>query len=336
MVTVLVTGASGVGGSATVRTLRDRTDHEVVAVDMAPSPAALVAADRMRAVPPAASDEWVPEMAAVVEEFDADAVVPLVEEELVRLDALAEAVPDDVAFVAPRAELVEKTTDKYAFARLMGERGLAAPNTYLGSEAADVPASDFPAMVKPRRGRGSDGVTRVDDRNDLQQRLAAADRDPDDLIVQAYVEGTEYTTSVVATSDDDLLAVVPKQVIEKRGNTYRGVTRSRSAVVRSCRAVADELRPHGPLNVQQVVDDESGDAYTIEINPRFSSTACLTVAAGVNELDLLVREFRGESVAEPEGFTEGVHLVRHTDELFVTDRELDSLRRKAEDSRTTD
>lgn len=329
MVTVLVTGASGVGGSAAVRSLQDRTEHDVVAVDMEPTAAALCTADRMRAVPPASSDEWVPEMAAVVEEFDVDAVIPLVEEELVRLDDLRAAVPDAVAFVAPRDELIEKTTDKYAFSRLMDGRGLAVPNTHLASDASAVPADDFPAMAKPRRGRGSDGVTYLEDRGELRTYLASTDRDPDEIVVQAHVEGTEYTTSVVATSDDDLLAVVPKRVLEKRGNTYRGVTASESTVVRSCRNVFEELGPHGPLNVQQVVDEESGEAYTIEVNPRFSSTACLTVAAGVDELDLLVREFCGESVAEPEGFTEGVHLVRYTDERFVTEGELDSLRREA-------
>lgn len=329
MVTVLVTGASGVGGSAAVRSLQDRTEHDVVAVDMEPTAAALCTADRMRAVPPASSDEWVPEMAAVVEEFDVDAVVPLVEEELVRLGDLRAAVPDGVAFVAPRDGLIERTTDKYAFSQLMEERGLAVPNTYLAGDAAAVPPSDFPAMAKPRRGRGSDGVTYLEDRDELRNYLASTDRDPDEVIVQAHVEGTEYTTSVVVTSDDDLLAVVPKRVVEKRGNTYRGVTEAEPAVVRSCRNVFEELRPHGPLNAQQVVDEESGEVHTIEVNPRFSSTACLTVAAGVDELDLLVREFCGESVAEPEGFAEGVHLVRHTDERFVTEAELDSLRREA-------
>lgn len=329
MVTVLVTGASGVGGSATVRTLQDRTDHEVVAVDMDPSPAALATAERMYTVPPATSDEWVSEMASLVDEFDVDAVVPLVEEELVRLADLRAAVPDDVAFVAPRDELVETATDKYLFSKLLEERGLAVPNTYLASNASDVPSSDFPAMAKPRRGRGSNGVEYLEDSDDLWRLLASMERDLDDVIVQEYVEGTEYTTSVVVTSDDDLLSVVPKRVLEKRGNTYRGVTRFRSAVVRSCRDLFDELNPHGPLNAQQIVDEESGEAYVIEVNPRFSSTACLTVAAGVNELDLLVRDFCGESVAEPGDFTEGVHLVRHTNERFLTEERLESLRREA-------
>ena len=78
------------------------------------------------------------------------------------------------------------------------------------------------------------------------------------------------------------------------------------------------------MNAQQIVDDETGVVYTIEINPRFSSTACLTVNAGVNELDLLIRDAVGEVVTAPPEFTPGIHLVRYTASLFVDENRLAS------------
>jgi carbamoyl-phosphate synthase large subunit len=288
--------------------------------------------DRWRVVPPADADSWPVELARVVEEFDADAVVPLVDEELARLSALTDRLLDEVGVVAPCQSVVDDALDKYRMTRRLAADGLSVPDTRLATEADDLPAEAFPVIVKPRRGRGSRGVQKVDSRAELDAHLDGTDRPPSELLLQEHVAGTEYTTSVVATQDNRLLAVVPKEAIAKEGCTVRGATRLEPTVVASCKRVFESLTPAGPINVQQIADAETGEVHTIEINPRFSSTACLTVAAGVNELDLLVRDAVGERVAVPDGFETDLHLVRYTDELYVQESELSALPRKQRDT----
>lgn len=320
MATVLVTGAGGTGGTATVRTLVETTAHEVVGVDMDPMAAGLYVADESAVVPAATADDWPAEMARVIERFGVDAVVPLVDEELPRIPALRERT-DDTAFVLPRQEVVRDTLDKYRLATVLAEHGVATPETGLGTELSKVTANDFPLVVKPRRGRGGEGFAVLDSTGDCERYLAETERRHDQLVVQELVAGTEFTTSVVGTGEE-LLSVVPKEVIEKRANTRRGVTRRNSAVIASCRDIFDALEPAGPLNVQHIVDEATNAPVVIEINPRFSSTACLTVAAGVNELDLQIRDALGESVTAPEGFTAGRYLLRHTDHTVLDESEL--------------
>ncbi|WP_115865072.1 ATP-grasp domain-containing protein [Halorussus litoreus] len=332
MATVLVTGVGSTGGTGTIGALQDHSDHEVVGVDMDPTATGFHLVDRGRVVPPASDDSWPVEMAAVVDEFDADAVVPLVDEELARLSELDERLPDEVGLVAPRQSVVDDTLDKYRMARRLADAGLSVPTTRLASEVVeggsedfdsdDLAPDDFPVVVKPRRGRGSRGVAKLDSLAALEAHLAETDRVAEDLVVQEYVSGTEYTTSVVATRDDRLLSIVPKEAIAKEGCTVRGATRLEPSVIASCKRIFSALSPGGPINVQQLRDDETGEVYTIEINPRFSSTACLTVEAGVNELDLLVRDALGERVEAPEGFEADLHLVRYTDELYASESEL--------------
>lgn len=320
MATVLVTGVGGASGIGAVRSLTDLTSHAVVGVDMDPRAAGLYLADEGRVVPPASDDSWASVIDAVVTEFDVEVVIPTVDEELARLPSLVDALPADVPVVAPRPGVVEAALDKYRTYVRLRDAGRSVPETWLASDLPPVEAHSFPLLVKPRRGRGSRGVRRVDDPDELTGALEASDADPESLLVQEFVEGTEYTTSVVATRDGRLLGVVPKVALEKDGSTVTGVTRRSRPVLAECRSLFETLQPDGPMNVQQIVG-EDGTPYTIEINPRFSSTSCLTAAAGVDEFDLLVRDRLGETVSPPEEFEEGLYLQRYRDHVFVPGEE---------------
>jgi carbamoyl-phosphate synthase large subunit len=322
MATVLVTGVGGASGVGAVKSLHAETDYEVVGVDMKPDSAGIRLADRGTTVPGATDETWPDAIADVVDRFDVDVMVPTVDEELARLPVLSERLNEDVPIVAPRQDVIDVSLDKYATAERLADAGLEVPSTWLGSNADEVDSAHYPLLVKPRRGRGSRGVARLEDESELEAYLDRTTRSLDDLLVQAYVDGVEYTSSVVVTHENRLLSVVPKEAIEKDGSTVLGATRRASAVSASCRALFDALKPAGPLNVQQIVD-ETGTPYTIEINPRFSSTSCLTAAAGVNEFDLLVRDALGESVDAVDDYVADRYIIRYQDHLFADADELD-------------
>ena len=312
MATVLVTGVGGASGIGALRALGETTTYDLVGVDMDPDAAGLYLADAGRAIPPANDGQWGPVMKDVIDEHDVDVVVPTVDEELTELGAL----PEDVPVVAPRPVVVEMALDKYETHQRLAEAGHSVPRTWLASEAAAIPEDAYPLIRKPRKGRGSRGIERVETPADLDGALEGAERPADGVLLQELVEGTEFTTSIVATGDDRLLGVVPKEAMEKEGSTVKGVTRSQPAVREACRDIAGTLSPAGPMNVQQIVADD-GTPYTIEINPRFSSTACLTVKAGVNELDLLIRDALGEPVSGPDDYESGVYFLRYDNHVFV-------------------
>lgn len=316
MATVLVTGVGGPTGIGAIRSLHERTDHEVVGVDMDPTAAGLHLADAGHTVPPASDDEWAETLCSLVTAHDVDAVVPTVDEELAVLASLSQALPADTPVVAPRPGVVDTALDKYRTYTRLDDTGHNVPRTWLATDRDAVDRSAFPLLVKPRRGRGSRGIERVADPDELTAHLAATEYQPSSLLLQEFVAGTEYTTSVVATRDDRLLAIVPKEAVRKEGSTVTGMTRRCPPVRAECESIHETLTPEGPINVQQIVDDE-GIPYTIEINPRFSSTSCLTAAAGVDEFDLLVRDALGESVAAPGPFETELYIRRYDDHVFV-------------------
>lgn len=320
MATVLVTGVGGACGSSMVESLKTTTSHTVIGVDMDPYAAGIQLADGGQSVPAATDPTWADAMATVVDEFDVDVVVPTVDEELKERDSLSAAL-GSVPTVAPTQTVIEMAMDKYQTYQQLREAGHSVPNTWLATDAADIPAAEFPLIIKPRQGRGSRGIQRVETKKALATAIEQSSYAREELLCQAFVSGTEYTTSVVGTTTNRLLGIVPKEAVQKDGSTVIGATRTEPIVTRSCREIFETLNPAGPINVQQIVA-EDGTPYTIEINPRFSSTSCLTVAAGVDEFDLLIRDALGESVAAPNGYESDRYILRYDGHLFADADEL--------------
>jgi len=317
-VTVLVTGAGGTGGMASIQALQRTTEFTVVGADMNPKAVGLYAADDAVMVPPATEDGWGEQMRDHIVEYDVDVVLPLIDEEVAQISDIRSAAPE-TAFVAPTAQFVKKCLDKYRLMTELDAAGITVPETWTVEEALDLDERAYPLVFKPRTERGGRGVRIVESPDALREELAGATRSRENLLVQEYVDGVEFTTSVVCTTGNDVLSVVPKEAVQKDRSTVHGVTRDSPAVTSSCRQIADRFKPSGPINVQQICDND-GVPHVIEINPRFSSSACLTVAAGVNELDLLIRDSLNLPYEAPDGFESDLHMFRYTDQLFVSDR----------------
>ncbi|NKY99079.1 ATP-grasp domain-containing protein [Nocardiopsis alborubida] len=312
-VSVLVTAAGAEGTPGKILRLRE-AGYRVVAADIDRRAAGLYLADQAYVVPHGHSPDYAPEVLRICALERIRAVVPLVDEELLTVWALAD---HGVQVLLPRAETVACCLDKLTLMELLYESGVPVPKTRLAARGHD--GLDFPIIVKPRWGRGSRGVFVVRDADDLALTL---DRGGDDLsrvIVQEYVEGPEYSTSVVLWRDRRVQAVVPKEVVFKEGSSRYAISRHHPGVTEVCVRTAHVLSADGPLNVQMRVDS-SGTPRVFEINPRFSGSSALTAAAGVDEIGgLLSQALNSDRRALRGTWRGGVAMVRHTTETFVAE-----------------
>ncbi|MFC4561141.1 ATP-grasp domain-containing protein [Nocardiopsis mangrovi] len=306
----MITTAGSAPTSGTIMRLRGQ-GYRVVATDIDPSAPGLYLADRSHLVPPGDSDDYLPEIRGICLKENAAALVPLVDEELLPAGRLAD---EGIAVLLPRPAFVATCLDKYVLMRRLAEAGIPVPVTRTAAEWAGDPG--FPVVVKPRRGRGGRGVAVAESAAELSRLIAESPYAADDLLVQERVTGTEYTVSVVVWRDGVVQSVVPKEVILKHGVTRFAVTRRHARVAEVCRAVQRELRADGPFNVQLALDAE-GEPRIFEINPRFSSTAPLTVAAGVDEVSGLLRQAIGGGPRLADEWREGVVMVRHWADEFI-------------------
>jgi carbamoyl-phosphate synthase large subunit len=138
----------------------------------------------------------------------------------------------------------------------------------------------------------------------------------DDWVIQEQIFGTEFTVSVVVGLDGELLSIVPKEVIEKRGITMTGITRNVPEIEEVCKKIVKKMNPMGPFNVQLMMD-KNGLPWIFEINPRYSTTVALTIAAGINEVDAVIKRAEGRQTKKYFEFIPNMMMNRYYTQDFV-------------------
>jgi carbamoyl-phosphate synthase large subunit len=311
---VLLTGAGGVAVPFLIESLHAE-GHFVIAVDMDVHAAGLYLADTGYVVPRADAREFLPALRAICRKEHVDIIIPLVDEELIHMFTLES---EGCTILLPRKEFVTTCLDKYHLMECLNNHGIRVPSTTLAREYGDQ--SSFPAIIKPRRGRGSRDVCHLQNREEFIDYLRCSTHSPDQLIVQEYIRGVEFTVSVVVWRDGEVQAVIPKEILSKKGITRMAVTRRNTRIEEICHRIQHTMSADGPFNVQLILDEQTHEPCIFEINPRFSTTITLTMAAGIDELNGLISQAVGgrQSYHFPE-WKEGLVLFRRTVDEFWTE-----------------
>jgi len=240
-------------------------------------------------------------------------LVPLiVESEFLPLDDARDRFASiGCRLLLPPREIVVRAGDKLEFATYLEEIGVPGPLTVAYRDGMAI--ERFPVYLKPRRGSGSVGTSRIESAHSLKE--AAYGRS--DLIVQEAVAGTEFTVDCFAAAPGRVVAAVPRERIAiKAGVSVKGRTYRHPAIEQIVRSVVEKIGLQGPANVQGMLRDD-GSFSIIEMNPRFSGTLALTTAAGVNFASLLIDMMEGKPIEDRIGRHEdGVTMMRYWSEVF--------------------
>lgn len=301
----MLTGAGGAALPFLIGHLRG-LGHRVVAADMDPMAPGFWFADSGVVLPAATDSAYFSTLRAICIEKEVEVVIPLVDEELISVTRLEE---DGIRVLCPEPSFVSLCLDKWLFSKRMMAEGLPCPRTVLFSDGPGDLA--FPLVLKPRVGRGSRGVAYLDSMKALERALAKNPLMGSDYILQECVDGPEYTVSVVQWRDGVIQAVVPKRVMEKKGVTRHAVTEKLLEIDSIAQAIQARIGAFGPFNIQLRVCRHSNKPMIFEINPRFSSSISLTIAAGVDEVGLLIEQALGRRQSEHIPWHKGVAMVRH-------------------------
>lgn len=333
---VMITAAGTVTAQSVIKALHeDGRTAFVAAGDMNPLNATRAFVDAFVELPPANSAHFAQTCFEAARRLQIDLLVPLiVESEFLPLDD-ARALFDSIGcrLALPAREIVLRTGDKLEFANFLRAIGVPGPATLPYTESISV--ERFPVYLKPRRGSGSVGTSRVESLHSLPE----AARGRHDLIVQEAVDGTEFTVDCFAAEPGRVVAAVPRERIAiKAGVSVKGRTYRHALIEKIARDVVEKSELTGPANVQGMLRSD-GSFSIIEMNPRFSGTLALTTAAGINFASLLIDTIEGKPIPDLLGKHEdGLVMMRYWSEVFESrqgamrlDTALQALRR--DDSR---
>jgi carbamoyl-phosphate synthase large subunit len=278
---LLFTGGGGAGTEALFRLLRHSHDVHFADADVDAKPAT-IPSSRWHVIPMASAPEFVGDLGGLCRSLQVDVLVPGVDEELLPISRARATFSGEV--MSPPEAFVATHLDKLESSRALASAGVRVPETEWLPRRERV---GFPCVVKPQRGRGSRDVAIMRSVDELRAHLVHCRRPAEDFIVQQYLEGQEYTVTVVADRTGGLRAVVPVKVARKKGITLRAVTDHNDAVIAACVRIHEASAASGCFNVQMIAH-ASGVVEPFEINPRISTTTCLAMAAGVDIVSLFL------------------------------------------------
>ena len=182
--------------------------------------------------------------------------------------------------------------------------------------------TEYPVLVKPAVGQGSQGVMKVEDAEALCQLLAECD---EEQVICEYLPGEEYTVDCF-TDRHGLLRYCKARV---RCRVRNGISVSTWTIDDrpEVRAIAEEINGRLPFRgvwFFQLKRDREGTLKLLECATRVAGTMCADRALGVNLPLLTVMDAMGLDVLiEPQAG--GVEVDRALDSVYRLDLDYDEL-----------
>lgn len=325
-ISVLVTGAGALLGQGILKALRMSTaGYRIVAADLSPKAVGLYLADRAHLLPRFTAPGYVEAVIALARAEQVAAILCGTDLEvgvLARHRARIEAESGALLIVSA-PETVAIADDKWLTAEFLRQAGFDHPRSALAPDAAALAdAIGYPLIAKPRNGAGSIGLSKVNDRAELDLALRAPD-----MVVQECLlpDEEEYTVGTLVFDGRCVAAVALRRTL-RFGNTHTAIAGEFPEICAFAARVAERLPgAFGPVNLQLRATPRGPVVF--EVNARFSGTTPLRAEMGFNEVEATLRHLL-ERAPIPRATLRPGLVLRWTAEVIVP---LDQLERLTAD-----
>jgi len=330
MTTVGVTAAGGGVGIAIIKALRMVGAYRVIGFDPDPSAAGLYLADQGHLIPHSMSSGYLEKLGGMCNALDIDVLFPGCDPELLVISGgqreLQETAPSTSTAISD-FEAVLTCRDKFKFAVWTSRNAHVHDAPWTSEYVVALPEHPdpkhtFPMILRPTRGSGSRGVHVIPDRR-AYDRIAGSSGFVEPHILQDYIEGQEYTVTVVRCGAYTTLACVlargqklgPYNQMVPRWTVYE------PEIAAAAKAIADQLQIEGPCNVQLIRADD-GTIYPFEVNARFPGSTICCAMAGFNGPAILADWYTEDQIPLQPPIAPGLRIVRGLSETAILDYEI--------------
>lgn len=256
-----------------------------------------------------------------------DVIIPTIDDELVLMGETREQfAKEGINIVISPADTSRVCNDKILTYKFFSANGIPTPQTWLPEELPPVDQLTFPLFLKPRMGRGSVGIYRLNNPKELEF-FSEYVKDP---IIQEFLAGREFTLDTLTDFQGEAISVVPRQRLWVRSGVMdKGRTVNDSALIDLGVKVAKTLKSIGPINTQ--VKYHKGKPYVFEVNPRFSGGIPLTIAAGGDFPMWICQMAAGQKLEARLGeFEDGLVMMSYEANVFknINDEDMNDIVKK--------
>ena len=262
---------------------------EIYGADITDSAPALFFCDHTVIVPRIRDERYIPALIKICEEENIDALIPTIDTDLLILAENKHRFGSTKVFISA-PDKVRLCRDKRFTADYFHSVGLHSPHPV---DDVEKYSAGFPAFIKPKDGSSSIFAYKADTENELR---GFAEQVPD-YIIQPFVAGTEYTVDMFCDYEGNPILITPRiRLAVRAGEVLKTEIRQDDSIIADMKALAADYKPCGQITVQ-LIQDKAGTNWYIEINPRFGGGAPLSIKAGADSAEMLLRILRGEKLS---------------------------------------
>lgn len=262
--------------------------------------------------PLVSSDTYIPFLKNLIYENSIDVYIPLIDEELISAKSDVEGF-NGVIVLAPTVEFCNLSLNKFKLMKVLKDLQISIIESYIGSDFSG--SFDKPIFVKPISGRGSRGIRKIASLEQLHAYYILEGYEPEEILVQEYIKGVEYTIGATVNNLNDLLSVSIKKITRKKGITQIAVMEDNPLLLAVVKDTVSKLKPCGPINIQLYLTEEN-KVKIFEINPRFSTTTIMSYQRDVDEIGIYLEYYNKSYQLKPIVPAPGIVLHRRWENVF--------------------
>ncbi len=274
-------------------------DLIVYGADISKSAPALFFCDCTVIIPKIKSEDYIPALLEICKNEKIDALIPTIDTDLMILAQNKEKFAGvGTCVVVSNAEQIALCRDKRLTADYFHSVGLESP---IPCDDIKQYKGDFPAFIKPKDGSSSIFAYKVNSAHELANYAAQVP----DYIIQPFIQGTEYTVDVLCDFEGKPIYITPRiRMAVRAGEVLKTQIVQDKKIISEIKQLLQYYKPYGPITVQLIRQEGTGKDYYIEINPRFGGGSPLSIMAGADSAQALLRLINGEVLSFEEGAAE--------------------------------
>lgn len=318
---ILITGVGSAIGYGHVKSLRDTKKYFLVGADCNAESIGFLWCDEKYLLPKVSDTNYftVLEKICATEKIDFILIGSTVELPFFAVKKSEIEKKLNVQIICNTAETISNANDKFETQIFLQKNNfnfirseINFENTSLEKYLSGV---SFPLFAKPRFGKGSAGIRKINSRSEIVKE------ELNDFVLQEFIpdDDGEFTVGILIGRNKEILSCIILKRELKFGMTFRAERMENELIKNYCLAVAQALPSFGPLNFQLRI--KNGQPYIFEINPRFSSSSFMRTILGVNEPHIFLHYLNTGEIL-PQTISEYKIVVRGFDDFVLTDEHL--------------
>jgi carbamoyl-phosphate synthase large subunit len=309
---VLVPGASAPAGINTIKSLK-MADFvgKIVATDSSYLSAGFLMADINEVIPEADNNSFIERLFKIVKLHQVQVLMPSSGFDIYPYSENYK----ELAEMGAQAVVSDRNVLEICRDKLLTYQNLAGQFKLPFTTTDSNKINKFPLLAKPRFGKGSRDVVRIDDEGDLKFVTSKLD----EMIFQDFLPGTEYTIDVLCDLNKKALVAVPRIRLQtKAGISTKGRVVRDPDLEMTCLKIAESVGIRGPCCIQMKESSE-GELKLIEINPRMGGGTIFSTLAGVNFPALILEMIEHKEITIPK--ISEITVIRYFEEIVIKNEE---------------